>query len=164
MALRPDVSPWLKMDPSLKGRALGPSFTFSRNGMQRIARASRRSPAKRAVIDAVMSDKPNFVTKAMALSDTDRADVIAVLLETMESDPKGRAMTGVLEIAAQDEPTKLAFLARLKKIPGGQVARAFPVSPASTVGRGGVVDEVLTTWEQDSKAPKGAIKAALKKN
>lgn len=163
-AVRPDVASWLKMDPPLADQVLGPYFTFSRSGMKNVARASRLSPAQQVVIDAVMTDKPNFVNKALALDDIERAAAMEVLLEAMVADPKSKAMPGLLQIAAQDEPTRLAFVAQLKKLPGGQIPRAFPPALASALGRDGDIDEILTIWDQDPKAPKSAIKAAMRKS
>lgn len=160
-APHPDVKPWLEMDPPLAGVALGPYFTFSRDRMRRVARASRLSPELQALFERLRSDvgatRTAAVRKALELDPRQLADLTGAMLDQVESDPSGRATRSLIEIAAGSAPTADALMTRLAAIPGKAVTQGLVLHVKAHLSTREDLPALFARWRAD--APQGVKKA-----
>lgn len=162
-ALSAAVKPWLEMDPPLAGIALGPYFTFSRDRMRRVARASRLTPELQKVFTGLRSDlesrRKAAVTAALALDPLALADLMSVALDLVESDLGGKGTRSLIEIAKTSGRTAEALMKKLKSVQGRRVPQSLVTALKATLSDRPELIDIFSQW--DRTAPAG-VKRAMK--
>lgn len=160
-AAHPDVKPWLAMDPPLAGIPLGPYFTFSRDRMRRVARASKLTPELQALFERLRSNvgatRTSAVKKALKLDAAELADLGGVMLDQIDGDPSGPGTRSLIEIAADSAPTANALMARLTLIPGKAVTPGLVLHVKAHLASREDLPALFARWRGD--APPGVKKA-----
>lgn len=170
-AARPAVRRWLRLDPSLAGKALGTYFFYSRDRLSPVAAAARLTGALQDLLArlqlSVAAQRRGAVKDALGLGGVERITVYRALLERVARDPSGPAMTSALELAVQSDDVVADFGAALQGMPPDSIPPALPLQIMSAFQKSppGPVSAALDVWEKTgSKAIKTAVEMARKSN
>lgn len=167
------IADWLRADPSFAGTDLRPYFMYSRDRLSFGVSASRLAPDLQRLITDVQSDiEANRRSHYQAVKDLDpseRMQFIDALLERVQRNPAGIALTAALELAEKNSDIVGAVCAALLPLPpssipptaGTAAVRRLPLDDAA-------VAQLLQRWEDGDNTQlrtlvKGAREAAARK-
>lgn len=167
------IADWLRADPSFAGTDLRPYFMYSRDRLSFGVSASRLAPHLQRLITDVQSDiEANRRSHHQAVKDlepSERMQFIDALLERVQRNPGGTALTAALELAEKNPDIVGAVCAALLSLPpssiplpaGTSAVRRLPLDDAA-------VAQLLQRWEDGDNTQlrtlvKGAREAAARK-
>ncbi|MEH3052630.1 MAG: P-loop NTPase fold protein [Patulibacter minatonensis] len=156
------IKSWLELAPPLAGVALGPYFTYSRDRMRRVARASKLSPELQALFAQLRSPaatkRAGAVKKVPGLDALARADLVEALLDAGEGDLGGEAMISLVEIAAGDAAAADALFKRLKSVNGKSAKPKLVVQLKARLGSHPELEPLFDAWRPTAV---NAVKKAM---
>jgi hypothetical protein len=122
---RPEVKPWLTLEPLLAKVDLAPYFFFSRDRFSPALPAARLTPDQQTLLANLQSESDGArlaaIEQAIALAPEDLAAVYPALLAVARLNPAGPAMEVAVTVASRASATVADLVATLEQIPEGTV-------------------------------------------
>lgn len=174
-AEKPHIGSWLMIEPALKDMDLRPYFTYSRDKLSFGISGSRLAPHLQQILSNIQSDieatRRSHYPAVVALEAGERAQLVEALLERVQRQPGGIALTAAVELAEQSQDVVEIVASGLQKLSlasvpttaGSAVVRRLPQDHPSVValldhwqaGDNGPLKTVVTQARQASARPKG---------
>lgn len=144
------VPGWLKLDPELKGVALGQYFFFSRDRLSPSAPAARLSASLQALLSRLQSPAPaqrrTAVNEAAALAPEEYTRVYDVLLERATRRPESAAMDSIVELTGKMPASWPTLTTALQNVPDANIPNSLPAR-LLTVGKDqALVQALIDQW------------------
>lgn len=167
------IADWLRADPSFAGTDLRPYFMYSRDRLSFGVSASRLAPHLQRLVTDVQSDieanRRSHYPAVKDLEPSERMQFIDALLERVQRNPAGTALTAALELAEKNSDIVGAVCAALLPLPPSSIP---PTAGTAAVRRlpldDDAVAQLLQRWEDGDNnqlrtLEKGAREAAARK-
>jgi len=170
---RPEVKPWLTLEPSLAKVDLGNYFFFSRDRFSPALPAARLSPELQTLLVNLQADSDKIrgdaVTAAIALSPEDLAAMYPALLAIARADADGHAMASAIAIASKAPAVADALVTDLGQMPvAGIPPKLVPILGARFKDNLVILNPLFDAWAAGTgplakavataRAPKPAVK------
>ncbi len=166
------IADWLRADPPFAGTDLRPYFTYSRDKLSFGVSASRLAPHLQRLITDVQSDveanRRSHYPTVKDLDPSERMQFIEALLERVQRNPAGTALTAALELAEKNSDIVSAVCTALLPLPPSSIP---PTAGTTAVRRlpldDPAVAQLLQRWENGDNTQlrtlvKGAREAAAR--
>ena len=150
----PEIAGWLRLEPPLARVPLGRYFFFARDRLSPAAPAARLPAALQELLGdlqlTVAARRRGAVQRAAELAPEQLAPLTAALAERAVREPRGPAMTSMVEIVAARREFAAQLADALGRVPPAGVPAALPPSLAVALRPlPPEIDAVLNTWRDD---------------